>query len=68
MIQPQLRKRAVLLKAEDYLLVLKKFRKRQNPLSQELKRGAQLKEHALSGLYPKIMHTKYSINLVFAEE
>ena len=52
----------------DYLEVLTKFRKRQNPLSQELKRGAQLEEHALSGLYHKIMHTKYSGSLVFAEK
>ena len=48
--------------------MLKKLRESQNPLSQELKRGAQLEEHALSGLYHKIMHTKYSINLVFAEK
>ena len=42
--------------------MLKKLWKSQNPLSLELKRGTELEEHALSGLYHKMMHTKYSIN------
>lgn len=39
-----------------------KFWKIQNSLFQILKRGADLEEHALSGLHHKIMHTKWSIN------
>ena len=45
---------------ENYLYVLKKIWKSQNPLSEEFIRGTELDEHALSGLCHKIMHTKYS--------
>ena len=47
---------------KNYLCVLKKLWKNQNSLPQELKRGTELEEQALSGLCDKIMHTKYSIN------
>ena len=48
---------------KNYLCVLKKLRKNQNPLSQEVKRGTELEDQALSGLCHKIMHAKYSINM-----
>ena len=48
---------------KNYLYVLKKLWKNQNPLSQELKRGTELEDQALSGLCHKIMHTRYSINM-----
>ena len=48
---------------ENYSQVLKKFvRKSQNPLSQVLKRVAELEEHALSGSYHKVICRKYSVN------
>ena len=43
--------------------MLKRFvRKSQNPLSQVVKRVAELEEHALSGSYHKVNRTKYSVN------
>ena len=48
---------------EHYLQVLKKFvRKSQNPLSQVVRRVAELEEHALSGSYHKVVRIKYSVN------
>ena len=45
---------------KNYLYVLKKLRKNQNPLSQEVKQGTELEDQALCH---KIMHAKYSINM-----
>ena len=43
--------------------MLKRFvGKSENPLSQVVKRVAELEEHALSGSYHKIIRTKYSVN------
>ena len=43
--------------------MLKRFvGKSENPLSQVVKRVAELEEHALSGSYHKVNRTKYSVN------
>ena len=54
---------------ENYLQVLKRFvQKSQNPLSQIVKQVAELEEHALSGWYHKVIHTKYSVNAWLAQK